>query len=170
LAGTLRFCPAGALQPAQEGDKKVREKLGNKTFRILDLVAGASLQLVLRVAIVPVHLIGIKAASLLSIKAVVVVVLAVEVHPELLGVGDSAVVHLGIIAGLHLELLGVVGAATLADDDNITLNLLITGWEVMGAIPQELCAGLELGGMITAKNFSICITIRNDTWVTSIPR
>ena len=101
-------------------------------------------------------------------QADVVVVLAVEVHPELLDIPGGAILHLGK-AGLHLKLLGVVEPTPLADEADVNLRLLLVGREVLVAIPQVLGADLKLGGMVNAQIISNGVTIRNDTRVTSQP-
>ena len=78
----------------------------------------------------------------------------------------AGVVHLGVVAlhlmllgvmTLHLKLLGVDGGAVLADKGVLHLVLV------------PIVAVLELGEVVKAQIFSNGITMRNDTFVTSIP-
>ena len=85
------------------------------------------LRLVLGAAIVTVILLGGKAASLLVLKAEVVVALAVQIHPELLGASDLLLRGLGgnllgaedLTQGLEVVVGAARGLADLVDIEEI---------------------------------------------------
>ena len=75
-----------------------------------------------------------------SVIAEVVEVLGIDVLLVVIAVslllGVDASLHLGIAGSKPLlKLLGVVEAASLADEVDVKLRLLLVGCEVMGAVP-----------------------------------
>ena len=103
--------------------------------------------------------IGSLACIKLDLELKVVHSIVVEVlHLSILAVDHlvvvAAVLHLGIVvAGLYLKLLGILG-----DDGRVV------------SIPNVvICAKLKLGGIVIEKFLGKDITIRNDSFFTSIP-
>ena len=77
----------------------------------------------------------------------------------LLGVAEVTVLTDIVWVDLHLMLLGVAEGAVLADVVGVNLDLVLLS---IIMVPK-------LGEVVRTQIFSNGITIRNDTWVTSVP-